>query len=89
MSPLLTVPGINEPYNAPRQILPTIYWQTGHIDAIRSIAILAGSMSGQVILPVMLDPKYTVDLDKLSDWEHAEWLVSQEGIQMVWPVEKK
>jgi N-acylneuraminate cytidylyltransferase len=46
-------------------------------------------MSGQVILPVMLDPKYTVDLDKLSDWEHAEWLVSQEGIQMVWPVEKK
>ena len=35
MRPLLTVEGIAEPYNAPRQILPPVYWQTGHIDAIR------------------------------------------------------
>ena len=35
MRPLLTVEGIAEPYNAPRQVLPPVYWQTGHIDAIR------------------------------------------------------
>ena len=35
MMPLLSVPGIAEPYNAPRQALPPVYWQTGHIDAIR------------------------------------------------------
>ena len=35
LKPLLEVEGIDEPYNAPRQSLPPIYWQTGHIDAIR------------------------------------------------------
>jgi N-acylneuraminate cytidylyltransferase len=34
MRPLLNVPGIEEPYNAPRQSLPQTYWQTGHMDAI-------------------------------------------------------
>jgi CMP-N-acetylneuraminic acid synthetase len=31
MKNLLMVDGIDEPYNAPRQILPPIYWQTGHL----------------------------------------------------------
>ena len=35
MRNLLDVEGIAEPYNAPRQVLPPVYWQTGHIDAIR------------------------------------------------------
>ena len=52
MKNLLDVEGIDEPYNAPRQILPPIYWQTGHVDAIRSRTILeGGSMSGGVIYP--------------------------------------
>ncbi len=89
MLPLLSVAGIAEPYNAPRQVLPPVHWQTGHIDAIRPAAILGGSMSGQVIRPLVMDPKYTVDLDTLGDWEHAEWLVSQGGLDMVWPMEKK
>jgi len=47
LSPLLTVAGINEPYNAARQSLPPVYWQTGHIDAIRPEVILEkGSMTG-------------------------------------------
>src|SRR5512142_2428619 len=36
MQNLLDVPGLAEPYNAPRQSLPPVYWQTGHIDAIRA-----------------------------------------------------
>src|SRR5688572_9273328 len=35
LRPLLALDGVAEPYNAPRQVLPPVYWQTGHIDAIR------------------------------------------------------
>lgn len=86
MRGLLTVEGITEPYNAPRQILPPVYWQTGHIDAIRPRAILEkNSMSGDVILPLMIDPRYTVDIDNPSDWQRAEWLVYYGGLDMVTP----
>ncbi len=82
---LLDVPGIEEPYNAPRQILPNIFWQTGHIDAIRPAAIAGGSMSGKKIYPLLIDPKFTVDLDNLNDWMRAEWLVAFGGLDMIWP----
>lgn len=84
--PLLRVEGLAEPYNAPRQSLPSTYWQTGHIDAIRPRAILEqGSMSGSLILPVLVDPRYTVDIDNPSDWQRAEWLVYYGGLDMVHP----
>ena len=56
MHGLLQVEGIDEPYNAPRQKLPPVYWQTGHIDAIRpERTFMAGnSMSGKNILPLFL-----------------------------------
>jgi len=86
MKNLLDVPGVPEPYNAPRQLLPPVYWQTGHIDAIRPVTILEkNSMSGEVILPVMIDPRYTVDIDSLADWARAEWLVWHGGLEMVHP----
>jgi len=85
MKNLIAVPGIPEPYNAPRQVLPPVYWQTGHIDAIRPRVILEeNSMSGRVILPVMIDPRYTVDIDSPADWQRYEWLVSS-GLEMVMP----
>jgi N-acylneuraminate cytidylyltransferase len=87
MQPLLTVEGIAEPYNAPRQVLPPVYWQTGHVDAIRPRAILEQhSMSGAVILPVQVEPRYTVDIDNPWDWQRAEWLAWNGGLEMVWPV---
>jgi N-acylneuraminate cytidylyltransferase len=85
MANLLAVDGIEEPYNAPRQILPPIFWQTGHIDAIRRETILSGSMSGKTIYPLIIDPEFTVDLDNLRDWMRAEWLVAFGGLEMVWP----
>ncbi len=86
MRPLLQVEGIAEPYNAPRQALPQVYWQTGHIDAIRPGTILQkNSMSGGVILPLMVDPRYTVDIDSLADWARAEWLVWNGGLDLVDP----
>jgi N-acylneuraminate cytidylyltransferase len=85
LNPLLTVDGIPEPYNAPRQILPPIYWQTGHIDAIRVSTIAdKHSLTGDVIYPLLIDPKYTVDIDTLPDWAKYEALVYS-GLEMVSP----
>jgi N-acylneuraminate cytidylyltransferase len=85
MQNLLAVEGIAEPYNAPRQILPDVFWQTGHIDAIRPAVILNGSMSGKTVFPLLVDPNFTVDLDNLRDWVRAEWLATFGGLEMVWP----
>ena len=85
MKNLLDVPGLDEPYNAPRQILPQVYWQTGHIDAIRVKTILSGSMSGETIYPLVIDPRYTVDLDNINDWIKAEWMATHDGLEYVSP----
>ena len=86
MTPLLEVPGIAEPYNAPRQILPPIYWQTGHIDAIRASSISRKrSLTGNKIYPLIIDPRYTVDIDNLSDWAKYEAMVYSGLLDMVSP----
>lgn len=78
--------GFDEPYNMPRQKLPPTYWQTGHIDAIRTSTILEkGSMSGQVIRPLLLDPRYAVDIDTAWDWARAEWLLWESDLEIVRP----
>lgn len=82
---LLKVEGIPEPYNAPRQILPSVYWQTGHIDAIRiSTIVRKKSLTGDIVYPLLIDPKYSVDIDTLSDWAKYEALVYS-GLEMVTP----
>lgn len=89
LKPLLLVDGIAEPYNAPRQILPQVYWQTGHIDAIRVSTILRKkSLTGDVIYPLVIDPRYTVDIDTLSDWTKYESLAVS-GLEMVTPDRSK
>lgn len=89
MKPLLMVEGIAEPYNAPRQILPPVYWQTGHIDAIRATTIKQKkSLTGDAIYPLMIDPRYTVDIDNLSDWAKYEALALS-GLEMVTPGKMK
>lgn len=73
LQPLLTLPGVAEPYNAPRQALPPTYWQTGHLDVIRIETLMRqGSMSGCVVLPLELPPEFAVDLDTMEDWIRAE-----------------
>jgi CMP-N-acetylneuraminic acid synthetase len=89
MQPLLTIQGIAEPYNTPRQLLPAVYLQTGHVNAIHPATILGGSMTGQVILPVIIDASYEVDMDTLEDWERGEWLAANNPLDMVRPEEKR
>jgi N-acylneuraminate cytidylyltransferase len=84
--PLMTVPGIDEPYNAPRQTLPCAYAHNGLIDIIRTTTILKlDSMSGKTILPVFFDPDYDIDLDTPDDWRRAEERLMHGGPLMVWP----
>jgi N-acylneuraminate cytidylyltransferase len=90
MVPLLTLQGIAEPFNAPRQSLPQTYWQTGHIDAIRRSTITGkGSLSGDVIYPLHIDPRYAVDIDTLRDWQRAESILNQGELPLVHPIRTK
>ena len=84
LQPLLDSPA--QAYNMPRQKLPQTYWQTGHVDAIRAKTIQSkGSMTGEVIYPLLLDPRYTVDIDNLTDWARAERLLASGELDIVHP----
>lgn len=85
MQPLLQTQ-FDEPYNMPRQNLPDTYWQTGHIDAIRYATIMdQQSMTGRYIWPLVLDPRYTIDIDTDQDWQRAEWMLGQMALPFVQP----
>jgi YrbI family 3-deoxy-D-manno-octulosonate 8-phosphate phosphatase len=85
MLPLLEE-GFNEPYNMPRQHLPATYWQTGHLDVFRREVLFSkASLTGDVILPLIIDPGYTVDIDNPIDWERAEWNLIHGGLEIARP----
>ena len=86
MTPLLSVPGIAEPYNMPRQKLPSTYWQTGHIDVIRYETIVnKNSMSGKNILSLILDPIYAVDIDTQTNLNNAEKVMDNPKLPIIRP----
>lgn len=86
MWPLLMVDGVPEPYNAPRQSLPETYWQAGHVDVMRPSTLLEkNSMTGSVILPLIIDNRFTADIDTPQEWQMAEWMVYHAGLDMVLP----
>jgi N-acylneuraminate cytidylyltransferase len=90
MVPLIGVEGIPEAYNSPRQKLPLVFWQTGHVDAIRPEVILnKNSMSGGVIMPLIIDQGFTVDIDTPADWIHAERMVRDGYLEIVDPAKKR
>jgi CMP-N-acetylneuraminic acid synthetase len=67
------VDGPRELYNLPRQVLPDVYWQTGYVDAAWTDTIIAkNSMTGDRILPLVIDPRECVDIDSPDDWHRAE-----------------
>lgn len=90
MVPLIGVKGIPEAYNAPRQKLPLVYWQTGHVDAIRPEVILnKNSMSGAIILPLIIDAGFTMDIDTPADWILAERMVRDGNLEIVDPAKRR
>jgi N-acylneuraminate cytidylyltransferase len=77
MRPLLDVPGIEEPWNMPRQKLPQAYWHTGTIDVVYANVIHAGRMSGDRLLPMLVDPRQSVDIDSEADFAAAAARIGQ------------
>lgn len=72
IKPILTLENENEPYNMPRQKLPTVYEHDGYIDITRSSVVLEmNSTTGQNILPFLIDEE-TVDIDYENDLINAE-----------------
>ncbi|WP_130470849.1 cytidylyltransferase domain-containing protein [Candidatus Magnetaquicoccus inordinatus] len=61
-----------EPYNLPRQLLPTRYFQTGDLEMVRRETLLAGSISGARVLPLIIAHEQMVDIDHESDLQNAE-----------------
>jgi N-acylneuraminate cytidylyltransferase len=79
MKPLLSA-DISEPYNQPRQLLPTVYWQVGALDVCRPGVIEGGSMSGKVILPKIMETAHAVDIDDIHSLRMAEDTCSRLGM---------
>ena len=62
---------IEEPYNLPRQILPDVYFQTGDIEVVKKETLLSGTVSGNKILPIIIEDNHVIDIDDLKDLEDA------------------
>jgi YrbI family 3-deoxy-D-manno-octulosonate 8-phosphate phosphatase len=86
LHPLLEVDGIRESYNEPRQVLPPVYLHSGHIDAVRVSTILQKhSLTGDAIYPLVVDPRYTADIDTLEEWAKFEAFAYCGSLQVVSP----
>ena len=74
---------IAEPYNMPRQALPEIFWQTGYVDAAWTATLMKKhSMTGERILPLVIDPEDWIDIDSPDDWRRAERLLQDGEISL-------
>jgi len=66
-----------EPYNTVRQLLPNVYWQTGVLDIFwRKTVFDLNSLTGNKILPYVVDEKMAVDIDNEIDISIAEEILA-------------
>jgi N-acylneuraminate cytidylyltransferase len=63
LEPLLRLAGMSDCQSVPRQLLPSVYWQSGYIDVLRPRAVLEKhSMWGDCALPfVVEEPIFELD----------------------------
>lgn len=77
LEPLIKT-NIKEQHNCARQLLPDVYWQNGHVDVIRYNTIMRKhSMAGDRVLPYVMDEKYMIDIDSVSDIKIAEAMMEK------------
>ena len=77
MEPLLTINGLEDPYNQPRQHLPTVYWQIGTLDVIRTSVITdQHKISGRTILPYVVEQAWAIDIDDAFSFQRAEAMLN-------------
>ena len=63
------IDNIYEPYNLPRQQLPTSFFQSGDIEFIKRSTLLQKSVSGNYVLPLILKYEELFDIDTIDDLE--------------------
>lgn len=72
----------SEPYNLPRQALPDVYWQTGYVDAAWTRTVtFKNSMTGDRIMPLIINQDEWIDIDSPDDWQRAERLIENGDIK--------
>lgn len=76
LTPLLTIDGVPQPFNMPRQALPEVWWQTGTLDIMRTSVIESGSMTGSEIRPFVIEPEHAVDIDHIESFTRAERVIA-------------
>lgn len=78
LEPIAALPGLAEPFNQPRQLLPTVYWQDGYVDVIWSRTILEQrSSTGRKILGFLIDEP-AANIDYEDEIAAAEILLRQQ-----------
>jgi CMP-N,N'-diacetyllegionaminic acid synthase len=58
---------VKEPYNIPRQQLPKFFFSSGDIEVIRRGTIFKGSVSGNYVLPLIVQS--STDIDTMQDFK--------------------
>ena len=63
--------GIKEPFNRCRQELPKTYLHNGYIDILNYSVLLKkdGTISGENILPYLMNEEDNIDIDTYNDWD--------------------
>ena len=62
-----SIDDIYEPYNQARQILPKCYLHNGYIDILNTNILQNNTISGNKILPYLMNEEDNLDIDYLSD----------------------
>jgi CMP-N,N'-diacetyllegionaminic acid synthase len=78
LSPILSIDGMAEPYNMPRDVLPVVVQQDGYVDITLPRTVFEQrSTTGRRILPFFVDDEPIVDIDYEPELAEAERLLSR------------
>ena len=66
-----------EPFNMARQVLPKSYLHNGYVDLVNTSVLSGGVISGQNILPFVMNDSDVIDIDTEEDWRQAELACAQ------------
>ena len=61
------IKNIKEPYNLERQLLPKFYFQSGDLEIIKRKTLINGSVSGNNMLPLLINNYNSIDVDNIND----------------------
>lgn len=84
MTPIVDVPeGVGiagvEAWSTPTQLLPRVYAQTAGLEILRAETIRGGSLTGERLLPFILDDEQGFDINTPHDWWIAEQLIAADA----------